>query len=418
MKGLLTILLGILPILIASVSSAPISESETLEKRGVAPIWYETGPRVQDVIQLKVLNCWWAACSLAVLMSSQKWIEQLVRTGNGTSIIGIASPSDSTSQVTVWNPNSGQQETFTADHNLISQTEDHPDGNWWHDALGQGAKALGKTDSVNGILSGENPDFDPNSGSAKTGLKILTGHDTAFKLKEEIDIGTFFWYCQQAGERHTPVIFNTVPKEDMGTTEPQLGHDHDYAVYNGTENSDGTKTIWARNSWGYTDGFTLEEVYQNSHQLIFLQGLVSLGDGPFDVGNHTGGSGNTTTGTNSTSTASSTSPSSSSASTNGTDSTSSGATPSTSSTSPGSSSAITTPLSNPLRSTETTSTAATSVSAQSSATQDPSASATAAPGSSSGPGNGGTTSPWSWTSLLPGWSTTYPATKVSRATNV
>ncbi|KAK6908353.1 hypothetical protein I203_102354 [Kwoniella mangroviensis CBS 8507] len=397
----------LLTLLVSYVAASPIYESRQLVPRGTAPLWNESGPNVRDVKQVKVLNCWWAASSLAVLISSQQWIENMVKYGNGSSMVGQSWPTDSTVQVTVWNPNSGQQQTFETDHDYISQTEDHPDGNWWHDAVGQGAKAMGKTDSFAGVISGENPDWDPESGSAKIGLKILTGFETESKYREFISVDEFFSYCEKASSG-TPVIFNTLSKDDVKTTVPQLGHSHDYAVYNGTTNSDGDRVIWARNSWGSTDMFKLSDVYENSYQIVHLRDWNVLGGGPFDTTHQDGSSADTnanaTTSANATDSATSTGVGNDTAT-------------ATATTDAAGNNSTATAVDNTASTTVSDADASTSSAPGQPVTSQPAGTSAAAPATASSSATapetssgGSTSSPWQWTSILPGWSTTYPST--------
>ncbi|WWC62392.1 uncharacterized protein I303_104988 [Kwoniella dejecticola CBS 10117] len=406
---------SILPFLITFVAAKPIYQPRQLERRGIAPLWNESGPHVRDVKQVKTLNCWWAASSLAVLMSSQKWVEQMVRYSNGTSMTGLSWPEDSAVQVTVWNPNSGQQETFTADHNYISQTEDHPNGNWWHDAIGQGARAMGKTDSFAGVISGANPDWDPKSGSATVGLKILTGFDTDAQYTQFLSIDEFFELAQKAAGG-TPVIFNTLAEEDIGVTSPQLGHSHDYAIYNGSTDSEGDRVIWARNSWGSTDAFKLQDVYDNSYQIIHLRSWNVLGGGPADTTHEAvpetpaaNGTDTATPGANATDTSASqpnaTATGSNSTATDSPDTGANSTTPST-----GAASAASAPA--PAGGSAATSEAASQSAAGSASQPVQSGAASSAPAAGAGaptapPAAGGGDTP-SWTSTLPGSAWTFP----------
>ncbi|WWC70610.1 uncharacterized protein I206_104561 [Kwoniella pini CBS 10737] len=384
----------ILPFLLSYVAAKPILQPRQLERRGVAPLWNESGPSVRDVKQVKTLNCWWAASSLAVLMSSQKWVEDMVKYGNGSSMTGQSWPKDSTVQVTVWNPNSGSKETFTADQNYISQTEDHPNGNWWHEAIGQGAKAMGKTDSFIGVISGSNPDWDPKSGSATIGLKILTGFETDSSYQQFLTIDEFFELAKKASTG-TPVIFNTLSKEQVGITIPQLGHSHDYAIYNGSINPNGERVIWARNSWGSTDAFKLEDVYNNSYQIIHLRDWNVLGSGPTDMTHQDAPdvSTNGTTSTNSTSIPSSTQ-------TNTDDTSTTASTGSAGSVSDAASTSSAMP-------TGETTTTSDSIASPSSGTSQAAGSADV--GTTSAPSTSDGANILPWTSTLPGSSWTLPA---------
>lgn len=106
--------------------------------------------------------------------------------------------------------------------------------------------------------------------------KILTGYDTASNLTSEYADADEFWNDLASANESTPVIFNTVSSAELGITIPLLGDSHDYAVFNGTVKHDGSKTIWARNSWGSTDEFKLEDVYNNTFQIIHLKNWDKL----------------------------------------------------------------------------------------------------------------------------------------------
>ncbi|ODO10067.1 hypothetical protein I350_02293 [Cryptococcus amylolentus CBS 6273] len=222
----------------------------------------------RDLLKLKILNCWWAACSLAVLISSQNWIESMIRYGNNASMVNASWPQDGSVQVQIWNPDTLTPVIETAVVANKSQTEDHVDGNWWHDSLSQSIKLLGTKMDVAGIFP--NGTFDPTSGSALTGLRVLTGFETASNLTSDYADADAFWTDLARANESTPVIFNTVSLDSIGVTDPQLGDSHDYAVFNGTVHEDGSKTVWARNSWGSTDEFKLEDVYNNTYQIIHL----------------------------------------------------------------------------------------------------------------------------------------------------
>ncbi|WVW84494.1 hypothetical protein I302_106528 [Kwoniella bestiolae CBS 10118] len=396
---------SILTFLVSFVAASPIYQPRQLVPRAAAPLWNESGPRVKDVRQVKVLNCWWAASSLAVLMSSQKWIENMVRYSNGSSMTGQSWPSDSTVQVTVWNPTNFQQETHVADHSYISQTEDFPTRNWWHDSIGQAARAMGKTSHFDGVLSGPNPDWDPNTGSANIGLTILTGFETDFRLREFMTIDEFFEYCERAATG-TPVIFNTMVEDEIGVTVPQLGHSHDYAVFNGSTNADGERVIWARNSWGSTDAFKLEDVYYNSFKIVYLKNWNVLGGGPFDTAHQDSPASNSTSNSSSpTNSTSSAAPSSTGNETSTATATDSGAAANSTATPISSEGISTVPSGYP------SSAAASAPSSVSGYPSQPETTSAAPPATSSAAA-GGESQPWQWTSMLPGWSTTFPSTPV------
>ncbi|ODN81735.1 hypothetical protein L202_02126 [Cryptococcus amylolentus CBS 6039] len=247
--------------------ASPVEERDLL-KREYIGLWNESGPVVTDVKQVKIFNCWWAACSLAVLISSQNWIESMIRYGNNASMVNASWPQDGSVQVQIWNPDTLTPVIETAVVANKSQTEDHVDGNWWHDSLSQSIKLLGTKMDVAGIFP--NGTFDPTSGSALTGLRVLTGFETASNLTSDYADADAFWTDLARANESTPVIFNTVSLDSIGVTDPQLGDSHDYAVFNGTVHEDGSKTVWARNSWGSTDEFKLEDVYNNTYQIIHL----------------------------------------------------------------------------------------------------------------------------------------------------
>lgn len=121
-----------------------------------------------------------------------------------------------------------------------------------------------------------NGTYDSTAGSATIGLKILTGYDTASNLTSEYADADEFWNDLARANESTPVIFNTVSSAELGITIPLLGDSHDYAVFNGTVKHDGSKTIWARNSWGSTDEYKLEDVYNNRFQIIHLKNWDKL----------------------------------------------------------------------------------------------------------------------------------------------
>ncbi|WWC88828.1 uncharacterized protein L201_003741 [Kwoniella dendrophila CBS 6074] len=439
MRNLATVALSLLPFLVSYVAASPIYYEPVgiIKRDGGAQLWNESGPSVRDVKQVKTLNCWWAASSLAVLISSQKWVEGMIKYNNGSEMTGLSWPTESSVSVTVWNPNDGSQKTFNAEHEYISQTEDHPLGNWWHDAIGQAARSLAKDgSSIVGITNNtENPDWDPNNGSAKTGLKILTGFETDVKYREFISIDEFFDYCGKASQG-TPIIFNTLSKEDVGITKPQLGHSHDYAVFNSTTNQDGERVIWARNSWGSTDAFKLEDVYNNSYMIIHLKDWKVLGGGQFDS-EHPNAQANSTVTANTTSSSSvpGVSALATSTATNDTASATSTDTAST-----GTSTAGTSPTSSSVASSDTLATASatiiskdlpattgesdissslaalkTSASVPSGTSNSVAGSRPSVSGADDGNGNGLTTSSWSWSSTLPSWSSTYSASSILAA---
>ncbi|WVF69301.1 hypothetical protein IAT40_004077 [Kwoniella sp. CBS 6097] len=271
MRDIFAPLLILLPILGSSALGAPASfveQRDEHEKRGYLGLW-AGGPDVNDIRQVKVLNCWWAASSLAVLIANQQWVENMIRYSDGRPLVGEDAPQDAKANVTLFSPNTGQKFTHVSDETLRSQTEDNPVGNWWHDAFSQGALAMGTQEYTQGVLpSGE---WDSNDGSALTGLKMWTGYEPARKKLNQYSIDDFFNDCAKAATG-TPVIINTVKESDMGVTEPiQLGYSHDYAVYNATTDAEGNRIIWARNSWGSTDPWKVEDFFYNSFQLIFLQ---------------------------------------------------------------------------------------------------------------------------------------------------
>ncbi|EAL21335.1 hypothetical protein CNBD3890 [Cryptococcus deneoformans B-3501A] len=272
MRPFLQILCG--TAFLSAAFSLPMVEERSLEKRDYIGLWNGTGPVVTDVKQVKILNCWFDACTLAVLISSQYWVENMIRYGNGAPMANVSWPQDGTVQVQVWNPDTLEPVIEIATVANKSQTEDHPDGNWWHDALSQATKLLGTQVSFAGILP--NGTYDSTAGSATIGLKILTGYDTASNLTSEYADADEFWNDLARANENTPVIFNTVSSADLGITTPQLGDSHDYAVFNGTVKHDGSKTIWARNSWGSTDEFKLEDVYSNTFQIIHLKNWDKL----------------------------------------------------------------------------------------------------------------------------------------------
>ncbi|WVQ80559.1 hypothetical protein IAT38_002664 [Cryptococcus sp. DSM 104549] len=254
------------------VNAAPAGEERSLVDRDIYyGLWNETGPVPTDVKQNKVLNCWWAACSLSVLIANQNWIENLIHYGNNASMVNVSWPQDAAVQVTLWDPtpNVTTPLDFTANAWDKSTTEDHPDGNWWHDALSQGVKQLGQEIDMAGIFK-ENGTFDPTSGSARLGLRVLTGYEAVSKLTSEYSGADEFFDDLAKANTSTPVVFNTLVLEEIGVTVPQLGDSHDYAVFNGTDYGNGTKTIWARNSWGSTDEFHVEDIYDNTFQIFHL----------------------------------------------------------------------------------------------------------------------------------------------------
>ncbi|OCF31299.1 hypothetical protein I316_07085 [Kwoniella heveanensis BCC8398] len=264
----LCILLPLLAPLAIAVPAPVIQDRDDVEKRGYLGLW-NGGPSVNDIRQVKVLNCWWAASSLAVLMASQEWVENMIRYSDGRPLLGEDAPQDGKANVTLFSPSTGQKFTHISDETLRSQTEDNPNGNWWHDAFSQAALAMGTQESVQGVLpSGE---WDSHDGSALTGLKLWTGYEASQKYLVHYSIDDFFNDVGKAATG-TPVIINTVREEDMGKTEPiQLGYSHDYAIYNATTDAEGNRIIWARNSWGSTDPWKVEDFFYNSFQVIFLQ---------------------------------------------------------------------------------------------------------------------------------------------------
>ncbi|KAK8858450.1 hypothetical protein IAR55_002677 [Kwoniella newhampshirensis] len=267
--------LTVFSLLLASfvIAQPALSQRDDLAQRDVyLGLWNESGPDVRDVKQVSVLNCWADASALAVLIASTDWMENLFHYGNGAPMVNTSWPQDASVQVTLWNPNdlAAPPTVQTASVYNKSTTEDHPDGNWWHDAISQSLLSIGTRYPYPGVIA-SNGTWDPNRGSAEYGLSILTGYPTSSKLRANYsDVDEFFDDLSKA-RGGTPVIFNTVDEKVIKRSTPMMGWGHDYAVYNGTDLGNGTRLVYARNSWGETDGFDLQTVWENTYQIIHLK---------------------------------------------------------------------------------------------------------------------------------------------------
>ncbi|WWD18340.1 hypothetical protein CI109_102790 [Kwoniella shandongensis] len=274
---LIPVLLGYLSL----ASAAPALESHPTSSQTVdlvrrdlyTGLWNESGPDVRDIKQVTVLDCWNDASTLAVLISSKDWIEHLFHYGNGAPMYNVSWPQDVQVQVTLWNPSnltSGPTTQLATVYNK-SRTEDHPDGNWWHDAISQAILSLGSNQSppIEGILA--NGTFDPLNGSSKIGLEMLTGYEAVGSLRSNYTDTEAFYNDLAKANTGTPVVFNTLSQDDIVPSTPMMGYDHDYAVYNVTDLGNGTRMVWTRNSWGSTDGFDFKVVWQNTYQIIHLK---------------------------------------------------------------------------------------------------------------------------------------------------
>ncbi|WVO14209.1 hypothetical protein L204_101841 [Cryptococcus depauperatus] len=277
MRHITSILFSAVLLLSTSSLAMPTAESrhELVPRGEYIGLWNGTGPVVYDVKQVSVLNCWWAASTLSVLIASQNWVMNMIRYGNVAPMAGVSWPQDGTVLVQIWNPYTLEPEYEIAYADKKSTTEDHYYGPWWHDALSQAAKTFATRVEFPGIFH-SNGTFDPTQGSAKIGLSLLTGFKSTSKLTSDYPDADAFWADLARASQNTPVIFNTVSKDYIGTTKPQLGDSHDYAVFNGTIKADGSKTIWARNSWGSTDEFELQDVYKNTYQIFHLEDWNNL----------------------------------------------------------------------------------------------------------------------------------------------
>ncbi|WVR09760.1 hypothetical protein IAU60_006836 [Kwoniella sp. DSM 27419] len=269
MKALLSVSVAIL-LHHLSISAHPLVEPR--DDGDVFPpyaIWNGTGPGIKDIKQVTVLNCWWPASSLAVLIANPNWHQHMIRHADGRSMLNESWPQDTAAQVTLWHPGTGDRFTHLAEWSQRSQTEDHPRGNWWHDAFSQAVLAMGAKLGVAGVAS--NGTWDAWAGSARLGLTMLTGYETVTKpIGEYVTVDDFYRDMGKAAAG-TPVVFNTLNKAKIQVTTPQLGDSHDYAVFNASLDEQGNQVICARNSWGSTACYPLQQVFDNTYQIFHLK---------------------------------------------------------------------------------------------------------------------------------------------------
>ncbi|ORY31391.1 hypothetical protein BCR39DRAFT_587491 [Naematelia encephala] len=187
-------------------------------------LWNGTQPELTDPRQKDILDCWFAAASIATVYVSPESIKHLFYFPNGTSMGDFPYPNPSSDNVTVtlFHPTTYQPYNFTASIMSESWSEDHPGGCWWNSALTQAAlqfSAVNGTGVVPGILA--NGSFDNGGGSASTGMTIFTGLPSATEYAQNYaSLDDFFNDLSKSP--HTPVVVGTVDDSNITKTVPPL----------------------------------------------------------------------------------------------------------------------------------------------------------------------------------------------------
>lgn len=226
----------------------------------------------------KVYNCWQLACSMAVLHAAPNWTMHLFSYPDGTPMLGNTNPSSQTVIVTMFAPNLNTLAPYILTANVANEcdTEDHPNGAWWHDAMTQAILQLGTKVTVTAI----HPDgtFDEGSGDSAVGLTTLTGRPATTKIYSDYNGGDqnnqtglndFFNDLTRANT--TPVVLAS--KKGMYVTNdtvPLVAGDHAYAVLNTTDYGNGTKVITCMNPWGIMDVFKVWDLWINFYSVNHL----------------------------------------------------------------------------------------------------------------------------------------------------
>jgi hypothetical protein len=218
------------------------------------------------VLSVKVLDCWLVAASLAVVITSPSWVENMYYFPNGSSMANLSYPSSDLAVVTVFDPTSYVAHNFTTTIANESTTEDDPGGVWWHSAMTQALQLLGTVTYVDGITSSGG--IDPNGGSGYLALSALTGYPAIRRATTNYTSSDeFFSDCSKG--YWTPVVLSTCGS--VGTTTPyQIGANHDYAVMYTNDHGNGNRTVTLRNPWGRTEWYDLEDLMANIYGLGHL----------------------------------------------------------------------------------------------------------------------------------------------------
>jgi hypothetical protein len=259
-------------------NSTNVTDMYSVLWNGASPSWIDLKqgelinrdrPRNQLLTKtvVAVLDCWFVAASLAVVITSPAWVTNMLYFPNGTVMAGLVNPSSPLAIATVFDPNTHTPYNFSTTVAKRSATEDTPGGIWWHSAITQSVSLMAASGvSVDGFL----PDggVDPSGGSGYKGLSLLTPYpstrrDTAnYTSIDEFfsDLSKGYW---------TPIVVSTWG--NVGTTTPfQIGANHDYAVMSSTDYGNGTRTVTLRNPWGRTEAYDVEDLWDNIEAVGYL----------------------------------------------------------------------------------------------------------------------------------------------------
>ena len=128
-------------------------------------------------------------------------------------------------------------------------------------------------------IEGFNTDgsFNQANGSSAYTMAMLTGKPvTSWQVTnpatpELLDQ----YYSIMSNGTFSPVVISTIADDAIQPSVPPIVGDHSYAVFNVTNNG-GNRSVTARNPWGATDTFQLEDIYANTFEVNYLTNRDTL----------------------------------------------------------------------------------------------------------------------------------------------
>jgi hypothetical protein len=178
--------------------------------------------------------------------------------------------------VQLYNPYTYLPEYFDAD---IKERDVYDDkgpilGVFWPDAMTQAMRKLMDRYGLQGYnrttkqLDEGPKEYGPRIDMA---LSILTGKPAWVNKFSDFETSdALYAYLEQS--IYTPMMFTSVPLENLTVTDPAMKEDHVYPIistyYNTTTNA---QMIHTRNVWGRTDNFTMADVWRNGLTFIHLE---------------------------------------------------------------------------------------------------------------------------------------------------
>jgi hypothetical protein len=224
------------------------------------------------------LDCLWAAASIAVVNASPRFVQSQFSFHGGPSLVDQTYQSTDVVQVQLHDPLTLAPHTYSTTIANRSQVEDDPKGVWFHSAQTQALQLMASDTSTPVPGVGTDGTFLSSSGSASAALGILTGKTSARKSKSEFADVDAFWDAINHLTAGTPMTISTPDEVDLVATQPPFGANHAYALLEIVQDTggEGKRELKARNPWGATNLWDVQEVWDNLSALSYLEGWVTL----------------------------------------------------------------------------------------------------------------------------------------------